>query len=96
MSDDNQIIIPDSFVALYLERGRSKPSAPHTTILQRYEFCEDLACTLLDHANTKKWELGAETLDIVQRVQQGLMGGQAGVSDEEAEWIALRLAELMN
>ena len=96
MSEDNQIVIPGSFLALYLSPGRSKPSAPQAEILGRYELCEDMAQMLLDTANTKKWELGVETQDIVARIQQGLQGGEAGLSEAEAQWIALRLAELMD
>lgn len=96
MSEDNQIVIPESFLALYLSPGRSKPNAPQVEILGRYELCEDMAQMLLDTANTKKWELGVETQDIVTRIQQGLQGGEAGLSEAEAEWIAQRLAELMD
>jgi len=32
----------------------------------------------------------------VARIQQGLQGGEAGLSEAEAQWIALRLAELMD
>jgi hypothetical protein len=96
MSEDNQIVIPESFLALYLSPGRSKPRAPHAEILARYELCEDMAQMLLDTANTKKWELGVETQDIVARIQQGLQGGEAGLNETEAQWIAQRLAELMD
>ena len=96
MDSNNQIIIPDSFIALFVQPGRAKPSAEYAVILQRYELCEDLACALVDQANTKKWELGVETQDIVQRINLGLAGGSAGVSDAEAEWVCKRLTELMN
>jgi hypothetical protein len=40
--------------------------------------------------------LGVETQDIVARIQQGLQGGEAGLNETEAQWIAQRLAELMD
>jgi len=69
---------------------------PLAELQARYELCEDMAQMLLDTANTKKWELGVETQDIVARIEQGLQGGEAGLSEAEAQWIALRLAELMD
>jgi hypothetical protein len=96
MDDDNQIVIPESFIALFVRPGRSKPAEPYVTILQRYELCEDLASALVDQATIKKWELGVETQDIVQRIGQGLTSGAAGISDTEAEWVCKRLTELMD
>lgn len=95
MDSDNQIIIPESFIALFVLPGRSKPTEPYRTVLQRYELCEDLACALVDQATTKKWELGVETQDIVQRIGLGLAGDDAGLSALEAEWVCKRLTELM-
>lgn len=95
MDSDNQIIIPESFIALFVLPGRSKPTEPYRTVLQRYELCEDLACALVDQATTKKWELGVETQDIVQRIGLGLAGTDAGLSALEAEWVCKRLTELM-
>jgi hypothetical protein len=95
MDNDNQIVIPESFIALFVRPGRSKPTEPYDVVLQRYELCEDLACALVEQATTKKWELGVETPDIVQRIGQGLAGGAAGISDPEAEWVCKRLTELM-
>lgn len=44
MSEDaNQINIPQSFIALFVEPGRQKPSASRAVVAQRYELCEDLA-----------------------------------------------------
>ena len=38
MSDDYQILIPPSFMALFVEPGKHKPNAPRTHIAQRYEL----------------------------------------------------------
>lgn len=96
MSDENQILIPESFLALFLSPGRSKPSASHAHIMERYELCEDLASALVEQANTKKWELGVEKEDVVARIEQGLLSGQTGLSEAEAHWVTRRLAELMD
>ena len=96
MSDENQIDIPPSFVALYLDPGRSKPNAPRDVIATRYEFCEDLANLLTEHASNQLWELRVTEGDVLQRVQQGLLSGEAGVSNVEARWVICRLAELLN
>ena len=57
MSDENQIVIPPSFIALFVEPGRIKPSATRETITQRYEFCEALATMLVERAQTLQWQL---------------------------------------
>lgn len=95
MSDDNQIIIPPSFIALFVEPGRIKPSATKEHILERYDFCEDLASMLTETAANKLWELGITEADVLSRMHQGLVGAQAGVNAVEAQWVITRLAELM-
>ncbi|MET0334521.1 MAG: ATPase with chaperone activity [Rhizobacter sp.] len=96
MSDDeHQIEVPPSFIALFVPPGRIKPTASLREIRERYEYCEDLANMLTDTASTKLWQLGVSESDVLERVGQGLQGGQAGVSDTEAEWVLRRLAELL-
>ena len=95
MSDESQIVVPPSFVALYLAPGRTRPSAPRTEIAARHEFCEDLATLLTDTAATRLWELGVTPADVLERVHRGLLGGAAGVSAAEAHWVIRRLAELL-
>jgi hypothetical protein len=95
MSDESQILVPPSFVAMFVEPGRVKPNAPREHILERYELCEDLATMLVDHASTKLWELGVTEVDVLERIHRGLLTGQAGVTASEAEWVSRRLAELL-
>jgi hypothetical protein len=96
MSDDeNQIEVPPSFMALYVPPGRIKPTAPWREIRERYEFCEDLANMLTETASTQLWQLGVAESDVLERVGQGLLGGQAGVNEAEAQWVLRRLAELL-
>jgi len=97
MGDDgSQIIVPPSFVALFVPPGRIKPTAAREEIAARYEFCEDLAQMLTEHARTKHWELGVDEQDILQRMHQVLLGPDAPVSEAEAAWVVRRLAELLD
>lgn len=96
MSDDSQIIVPASFIALYMAPGRSKPSASREAISARHEFCEDLATLLTEHATAKLWELGVTQADVLERVHRGLTVGDAAVTPSEAQWVIRRLAELLD
>ena len=95
MSDASQIVVPASFVALFVPPGRIKPTAAHAFILERYELCEDMATMLVDPAQTRRWELGITEADVLLRVHRGLAGGQAGLDAAEAGWVTRRLAELL-
>lgn len=95
MSDESQIVVPPSFAELFVEPGRVKPTASREHILKRYEFCEDLATMLMDHASAKKWELGVTEADVIVRIHRGLLAGEAGLGAREAEWVTRRLAELL-
>jgi hypothetical protein len=96
MSEESQIVVPPSFVALFIPPGRVKPNASRERILARYELCEDLATMLVDHAKTKLWELGVGEEDVLQRIHRGLLGGDAGLETPEAEWVTRRLAEMLD
>lgn len=95
MSDDSQILVPPSFVALYLTPGRTRPSASRAEISARHEFCEDLATMLTETAANKLWELGVTEADVLERVYRGLLGDAATVNAAEAQWVVRRLAELL-
>lgn len=95
MSDESQIEIPPSFVALYVPPGRIKPTLPRTELAARYELCEDMAQMLVDTARTLEFSLGITQDDVLQRVAQGLQGDGAVVSEAEAGWVITRLAELL-
>ena len=96
MSDDSQVLVPRSFIALFLEPGRSKPNMPREHIAARHEFCEDLAQMLTEHARTKHWELGVTEQDVLERMRLGLLEQDSGVSEAEAAWVVRRLAELLD
>lgn len=95
MSDDNQIEVPPSFIALFVEPGRIKPNASRAEIQQRYEFCEDFASMLTETAQSRLWELGITEADVLARIHSGLLAGDVGVSEAEAQWVLRRLAELL-
>jgi hypothetical protein len=95
MTDDNQLIIPDSFTALYLAPGRTKPTASRADIAARYEACEDLATALSEQARTVHWSQGVAEDEVLARIHRGLLEPGAGVGAAEAEWVVRRLAELL-
>lgn len=95
MNDENQIIVPPSFIALYVAPGRIRPSAPREEIAARYEFCEDLATMLTEHARNQLFELGVTEDDVLVRCHRGLLAPESGVDAAEARWVARRLAELL-
>jgi hypothetical protein len=95
MSDGNQIISPPSFIALFVEPGRSKPSATREHIYERYDLCEDLANLLTEQATNKLWELGITEADVLERIHQGLGDVDIGLSAAQAQWVISRLAEIL-
>lgn len=95
MSDGNQIIIPPSFIALFIEPGRTKPSATREHIYARYDLCEDLANLLTEQATNKLWELGITEADVLGRIHQGLGDAEIGLTAAEAQWVIFRLAEIL-
>ncbi|MHB1668448.1 MAG: ATPase with chaperone activity [Thiomonas sp.] len=96
MTDASQIQIPPSFIALYLAPNRSKPNATREQISQRYEFCEDLATMLTEHAADIKASLHVTEGDVLVRIHRGLLADGSGVSAQEAQWVLTRLAELLH
>lgn len=94
MSDDYQIEIPPSFMDLYTDGGRSKPTAPRDVVIARYELCEDMAHMLTPTAQNMLFSLGIAESDVLQRCLQGLTTEDAVVAPAEAQWVVSRLAEL--
>ncbi|MDO9092515.1 MAG: ATPase with chaperone activity [Rubrivivax sp.] len=96
MSDESQIVVPPSFIALFVPPGRIKPTASRAEIAARYEFCEDLAQMLTEQALDKRWQLGVTEDDVLQRMLGGLQAEVSVVNDAEAVWVVTRLAELLD
>ena len=93
--EDSQIVVPPSFVALFVPPGRSKPSEPRALIAARHELCEDLAQALVERAGAVHVDLGADEAEVLRRVERGLGAPSAAVSEAEARWVVRRLAELL-
>lgn len=96
MHDDNQIHIPESFLALFTTPGRSKPTEPREVVQERYELCEDMANLLTETAANMQFSLGITEADVLQRVLQGLQVEGSAFTAAEAQWVQSRLAELLN
>ena len=96
MSDEYQIEIPQSFLALYTDTRRQRLHTPWQEVAQRYELCEDLANLLTTTARDMEFSLGIAESDVLSRVQQGLQGEAAVVTPPEAQWVVCRLAELLD
>jgi hypothetical protein len=94
MSEENQFLVPQSFIDLFIPTGRIKPSESLETIARRYDLCEDMAQMLTEHARSKLFELGITEQDVLDRIHAGLAAGDQ-FSEVEARWIARRLAELL-
>ena len=96
MSEDNQINIPASFIALFVSPGRQKPSEPRHVVADRYELCDDMATMLTETAKNMQFSLGISEHEVLVRIQRGLTGDDAVVSVPEAQWVIQRLAELLD
>lgn len=96
MSDESQIEIPPSFLALYVAPGRQKPILPRAELAVRYELCEDLAQMLTETARNMEFGLGIAESDVLARCLQGLRVEPVVVSEAESVWVVRRLAELLD
>lgn len=95
MHPDSQIVIPESFIALFVPPGRARPSEPAGVIAQRYELCEDMAALLSEQARELEWKLGIGEQAVLERIAQGLSHGDLALAPPEQGWVAARMAELL-
>ena len=93
---ESQIVLPASFVALFVPPGKLKPSEPYEVIAQRHELCEDMAQLLTEQASQLQWKLGVHESDVLERLHQAIGDGATGLSAAEAAWVIKRLAELLD
>ena len=96
MSDENQLITPPAFTALYVAPGQIKPSLPRNELYARYEFCEDLSSLLSENAREVLFDLSIAETDVLERFYHGLLTPESGVNPAEAAWIIRRLCEHLN
>ena len=95
MNDENQSLIPRSFIELYLPRGRQRPIEARQIIAARYDLCEDMAHMLTDHARATLLELSVTEQLVLDRMHRGLLADGSVVGPDEARWVVCRLAELL-
>lgn len=98
MSEDSQIVVPESFVDLFRPPGADRNRRPRETrqaISARHELCEDLAQMLSETAREKLYALGITEADVLERIGRGLLEPGSPVSAAEAGWVIGRLAELL-
>ena len=76
--DDNQIVVPPSFIALFVPPGRIRPTASREHIAQRYELCEDMAQMLTQTARARHLDLGITESDVLERIRRGLVQAGSG------------------
>lgn len=94
--DDNQILVPDSFLALYAARGGLRLTEPMANVRERYELCEDLAQALTEQARLTQFQLGITESDVLEKMLQALLQEGSPVSPPQAPWVVRRLAELLD
>lgn len=94
MSDDYQILIPPSFIALYTD-PRRRLTVTLDTLRARYDLCEDLASRLVDFASAVHHDLGVSEDEVLARCRRGLLEAPPQVEPAEALWVERRLAELL-
>lgn len=95
MSDEYQIEIPQSFMALFVDPGRQKPNASREVVAGRYELCEDMTGMLTETAKNMLFSLKITEREVLQRVHRGLTVDGAVITPREAVWVLRRLAELL-
>ena len=95
MTQEFQIEIPTSFMALYVPPGKIKPTLGQRELAARYELCEDMANLLTGRAADLQFQLGITEEMALDQCEQGLLAEPAVVSPAEARWVVCRLAELL-
>ena len=94
MDDTSQIQPPDSFAALFRSRA-GVLKTPIAEVVARYELCEDLACHLVEQAQTLYYSGNSSEEGVLLGFHAGLSDEGSVVSPAEAGWIVQRLAELL-
>jgi len=96
MTDEFQIHIPPSFVALFVPAGKTKPTLGLRDMAARHELCEDMAQLLTEQAATQQFQLGITEDLALERCLQGLLASPEVLGEAEARWVVCRLAELLH
>lgn len=96
MTDEFQIHIPPSFMALFVPPGKIKPVIGQREMAARHELCEDMAQLLTEQASNQQFQLGITEDLALERCLQGLLATPEVLGEAEARWVVCRLAELLN
>ena len=104
MHGDSQLFIPDSFLAIYMDR-RQRLQTALAQVAARYELCEDMAQMLVDQAQILYHQSAPSEAAILKSMYWGLSGTTADnasspaddavLAPPEARWVVLRLSELL-
>jgi hypothetical protein len=94
MEDPNQILVPESFMALYQQRGR--PTRERHEIEARFELCEDLAAHVSQLCATVQFSGDLSESAALKKCFDGLVEPPATVSQPEARWVMSRVAEMLD
>lgn len=94
--DDNQIEVPDSFVALYAAPGGHRMLRPAQHVRERYELCEDMAQMLAQRATAAQFATDGSEAEVLSRIAQTLEASESPFSKPEVAWVVRRLAELLD
>lgn len=95
MDDSNQLDVPPSFVALYTNPAGHRLTEPVRIVRERYELCEDMAQMLMEQASAAQFKSGGSEREVLQKMQAGLSEAESPVSPAEAQWVVVRIAELL-
>ncbi len=95
MTQEFQIDIPASFMALYVPPGKIKPTLGLRELAARYELCEDLANLLTEKAANMQFTLGITEELVLAQCEAGLLAEPAVVTPGEARWVVCRLGSLL-
>ena len=96
MSDnENQIHVPESFLALFTRPGGYRLTEPMAVVRERYELCEDLANMLVEQASARLNDRGASEREVLAGMRGALSVEGSPVTATEAHWVGCRLAELL-
>ena len=93
MEDPNQTYVPESFLALYQQRGRF--TASRAEVEARHEFCEDLASQVAELCRTVQFSGDLSESASLRKCFDGLVQPPATVNRAEARWLMCRVCELL-
>ncbi len=94
MQDENQIVVPPSFIALFVD-ARKRLTATREHLAARYDLCEDMATMLVEHCRTIHFRDGVDEGEVLRRCLLGLHAASETVDAKEAVWVVRRVAELL-